>query len=112
MTISNKWSAPICIAYGRLLLTLPALNDNIWRYKVEITESDVSSSRTTHQVTMRKDYYMDLTQQGRMIPEELIKMSFEFLLDRESKESILGKFDIAQINIYFPEFEKMIKTIL
>jgi hypothetical protein len=38
---------------------------------------------------------MDLTQQGRMIPEELIKKSFEFLLDRESKESILGKFDIA-----------------
>jgi hypothetical protein len=94
------------------VVTLPPLDDNKWSYEVEITESDGSGSRTTHQVTMLKDYYMDLTQRGRIIPEELIKKSFEFLLDRESKDSILQQFDIAQIKDYFPEYEKEIKKVL
>ncbi|MGI0043221.1 MAG: hypothetical protein ACRD47_05880 [Nitrososphaeraceae archaeon] len=94
------------------VVTLPPLDDNNWRYDVEITESDGSGSKTTHQVTMDKDYYMDLTERGRIIPEEFVKKSFEFLLDRESKDSILRQFDIAQINDYFPEYEKEIKREL
>ncbi len=96
------------------VVTLPPLEDNSssWRYHVEITESDGSGSETTHQVTMRKDYYMDLTERGRIIPEEFIKKSFEFLLDRESRDSILQQFDISQINDYFPEYETQIKKAL
>jgi hypothetical protein len=94
------------------VVTLPPVNDNNWRYEIEIIESDGSGSKTTHQVTMNKDYYMDLTESGRIIPEEFIKKSFEFLLDRESKDSILQQFDIAQINDYFPEYEKEIKNAL
>jgi len=97
---------------GISVVTLSPLNDNIWRYEVKITETDESGSRTTHQVTMDEDYYMDLTERGRIIPEEFIKKSFEFLLDRESKDSILRQFDIAQINDYFPEYEKEIKRAL
>jgi len=94
------------------VVTLPPVADNSWRYDVEITESDGSGSKTTHQVTMDKDYYLDLTERGRIIPEEFIKKSFEFLLDRESKDSILRQFDIAQIKDYFPEYEKEIKKVL
>ena len=96
------------------VVTLPPSEDNSssWRYHVEITESDGSGSETTHQVTMRKDYYMDLTEKGRIIPEEFIKKSFEFLLDRESRDSILQQFDISQINDYFPEYETQIKKAL
>ena len=79
---------------------------------MEITESDGSGSKTIHQVTMDKEYYMDLTKRGRIIPEEFIKKSFEFLLNREAKDSVLQQFDIAQINDYFPEFEKEIKKAL
>ena len=39
---------------------------------------------------------------------ELIKKSFAFLLDRESKESILASFDLTVISRYFPEFEGVI----
>jgi hypothetical protein len=92
--------------------TLPPSDDISWRYEVEITESDGSGSQTTHQVTMDKDYYMDLTERGRIIPEEFVKKSFEFLLERESKDSILRQFDIAQINDFFPEYEKEIKKAL
>lgn len=91
------------------VVTLPPVDESGWRYEVEITESDGSGSRTTHIVTLNKDYYMDLTERGKMIPEEFIKKSFEFLLERESKDSILHHFDVAQINNYFPEYEREIK---
>jgi hypothetical protein len=77
------------------VVTLPPLDENRWRYEVKITESDGSGSKTTHQITMNKDYYIDMTERGRIIPEEFIKKSFEFSLSRESKDSILQQFDIA-----------------
>lgn len=79
---------------------------------VEITESDGSGSKTSHQVSMGKDYYMDMTERGRIIPEEFIEKSFEFLLEKEPKDSILRQFDIIQINDYFPEYEKEIRIKL
>ena len=94
------------------VVTLPPLDNVSWRYEVEVTESDGSGSQTTHEVTMDKDYYMDLTENGRIIPEEFIRKSFEFLLERESKYSILRQFDMAQIKDYFPEYEKEIKKVL
>jgi hypothetical protein len=94
------------------VVTLPPLDNVSWRYEVEVTESDGSGSQTTHEVTMDKDYYMDLTENGRIIPEEFIKKSFEFLLERESKDSILRRFNISQINDFFPEYEKEIKKAI
>ncbi|MPZ08547.1 MAG: hypothetical protein GEU26_19425 [Nitrososphaeraceae archaeon] len=94
------------------VVTLPPLDDMSWRYEVEVTESDGSGSQTTHQVTMDKGYYMGLTEKGRIIPEEFVKKSFEFLLERESKDSILRQFEIAQINDFFPEYEKEIKKVV
>ena len=87
------------------VVTLPPLDDNSWRYEVKITESDGSGSNTTHQITMNKDYYMDMTERGHIIPEEFIKKSIEFLLYRESKDSIMQQFDVAMIKDYFPEYE-------
>ena len=37
-------------------------------------------------------------------PERCIEAAFRFLLDREPKEAILGRFDISVISRYFPEF--------
>jgi hypothetical protein len=60
---------------------------------------------TEHVVTLDDEYYQHLTD-GEMTREELIEMSFEFLLEREPKESILSRFNLKVINSYFPEFEK------
>lgn len=65
-------------------------------------------TKTQHAVTLDDNYHQALTQ-GKVTKEELIKESFEFLLRREPKESILSKFDLKIINNYFPEFEKDIK---
>lgn len=49
----------------------------------------------------------DLQRWGRgQTPEELVRRSFEFLLQRESKESILREFDLSVIQRYFPEYDQ------
>ena len=94
------------------VVTLPPIDNVSWRYEVEVTESVGSGSETTHEVTMDKDYYMDLTENGRIIPKGFVKKSFEFLLERESKDSILRQFNISEINDFFPEYEKEIKKAI
>jgi hypothetical protein len=42
---------------------------------------------------------------GGRTPEDLVKDSFEFLLRRESKESILREFDLSIIKRYFPDYD-------
>jgi hypothetical protein len=37
--------------------------------------------------------------------EDLLRESFEFLLEREPNTSILGSFDLIVITRYFPEYE-------
>lgn len=61
----------------------------------------------TYRVTMMPEYYQELTG-GKFTPEELVKKSFEFLLEREGPESILPEFDLKLINKYFPEYEEVI----
>lgn len=66
------------------------------------------SSKTRHNVELDDEYYRKLTG-GEITKEELIKKSFEFLLEKESKESILSRFNLEVIKRYFPEYEKEIK---
>jgi len=42
--------------------------------------------------------------------EELVTRSFEFLLEREPPTSILRKFDLMEIERYFPEYAKVISS--
>jgi hypothetical protein len=37
-------------------------------------------------------------------PEDLLERAFAFLLAREPKEAILGRFELPVIERYFPEF--------
>ncbi len=41
-------------------------------------------------------------------PTDLVHRSFEFLLQREAKESILRSFPLSTISRYFPEYEREI----
>ncbi len=66
---------------------------------------------TRHQVTMSRATYERLTA-GEHAPERCIEAAFRFLLDREPKESILGRFDVTVISRYFPEFERELSRYL
>jgi hypothetical protein len=78
------------------------------KFRVRVTEA---GSETTHDVTLSPNDHTGLTT-GKVEPEELVRRSFEFLLEREPKESILTRFDLSVISRYFPEYEREIKRRL
>ena len=65
-------------------------------------------SETRHRVNVDPDYARKLTG-GAVSTDELLRRSFEFLLEREPKEAILRSFDLPLIARYFPEFEHVIR---
>ena len=54
---------------------------------------------------------MALNNANGKTPEEFIKTCFEFLLSKESKDSILSEFDVPKISTFFSEFEEEIKKM-
>jgi hypothetical protein len=67
--------------------------------------------KSRHVVTLDDDYYYLLTQ-AKISKEELIRKSFQFLLERELKESIFSRFNLKAIKNFFPEFEsKIVKGV-
>ncbi len=74
-------------------------------FTVEVTKNN---TRTVHEVILDNDYW-DLLCKKHISKVELIKKSFEFLLQRESNTSILSRFDLQIISHYFPEYEREIK---
>jgi hypothetical protein len=79
-----------------------------FKFRVRITEA---GNETTHDVTVSPGAYAKLAG-DKIHPEELVRRSFEFLLEREPKESILARFDLSVISRYFPEYEREIKRRL
>ncbi len=75
-----------------------------WTFQVTVSEG---GSQTIHRVEVSRDAYARLTSEA-CGPDELVRKSFEFLLEREPKESILSEFDITVIARYFPEYEREI----
>lgn len=71
-----------------------------WRFRVEVDGINYS-------VEVDEDYWQKLTD-GKIEPDELVRKSFEFLLEREPKESILKRFNLHVISTYFPEYENTI----
>jgi hypothetical protein len=75
-----------------------------------VTIRDAKTS-TQHQVTLTRAYCDRLTG-GHNTAHQCIDAAFRFLLDREPKESILQRFDVAVIARYFPEFERELPRYL
>jgi len=77
-------------------------------FRVKVEQKGASKE---YAVTLENSYYQDLTR-GKITKEELMEKSFKFLLERESKESILSKFNLKIIKSYFPEFEEEIRRAI
>jgi len=80
------------------------------QYIADVTVDEDGSS-TNHTVEISKSYYQKLTS-GIHPPELLVERSFEFLLQREPKESIMGSFNLTVINRYFGDYESTISDML
>lgn len=73
-------------------------------FRVRVAERE---SVSTHRVTLSSEDFQRLAG-GKASPEDLVRRSFEFLLEREPKESILARFDLSVIARYFPEYDREI----
>ncbi len=82
-------------------------NGDPMQFEVTVREKGGESH---HRVTMAADQKARLCPNSE--PEECLKAAFRFLLDREPKEAILGRFDVTVISKYFPEFEKKLGKYL
>ncbi len=75
-----------------------------WTCEVDVTDKGSSAQ---HTVQVRKS---DLERWGRGgTVEDLVRRSFQFLLQREPKESILKTFELSVIPRYFPEYDQAIR---
>lgn len=81
------------------MITVKLIKDSNFEVTVKL------KSTTQHEVHVSNEFYRSLTD-GKISHENLIKASFEFLLERESNNSILSQFDLKVISHYFPEYEK------
>jgi len=76
-------------------------------FRVTVVEGE---STTVHNVTALDE---DSRRYGGDVPaERLIELSFEFLLEREAKEAILGRFDLPIIEHYYPIYPRAIRKRL
>jgi len=66
---------------------------------------------TSHQVSVPAGYPASLGC-GHVDPGELVRTSFEFLLEREPATSILRKFSLDVISQYFPGYPAEVRARL
>ncbi|KPL18082.1 MAG: hypothetical protein AMJ93_14240 [Anaerolineae bacterium SM23_84] len=75
-------------------------------YTLQVTVTE-GRTKTEHQVTLHKADLKRLAG-DKATPQELVRQSFLFLLEREPKESILRSFNLTAISRYFPEYDREI----
>ena len=87
------------------MISVESINNN--SFSVSVTKD----SSTEHIVLLNDRFHQDVTN-NKLSKTELITHSFEFLLKRESNQSILKKFNLEVISQYFPEYTEEIKKII
>ena len=87
------------------MILVEAIDNN--SFKVSVTKD----SSTEHIVLLSDRFHQDVTN-NKLTKTELITHSFEFLLKRESNQSILKKFNLEVISQYFPKYIEEIKKII
>ena len=83
-------------------LSIKKLSDDV--FTVIVAET----STTTHTVTVTDQSLNDLTD-NNVTKTQLLKFSFNFLLDREPNTSILSSFDINVISRYFSDYKDEVR---
>jgi hypothetical protein len=87
------------------LIEVRPRSDDPLRFSVVVSDG---GGRARHEVSVSQED-LDRLRAPKESPDAFIHRCFEFLLQREPKESILGTFDISVISRYFPEFEQTIR---
>lgn len=88
------------------MITTELLSEDASSARIAVNVREGTSS-TRHEVTVKAGDLARLARSGESAAA-FVGRCFEFLLEREAKESILTQFDVMVIARYFPEFERAI----
>jgi hypothetical protein len=77
---------------------------NGWLCQVKVADN---GGESRHSVTFTRADFQRLARSGES-PDALVRRSFEFLLAREQKGSILKSSELTDIGRFFPEYEREI----
>ncbi|HEX5039867.1 MAG TPA: hypothetical protein VFW95_07020 [Candidatus Limnocylindria bacterium] len=78
-----------------------------WHCTVTIGDD---AGATTHEVTVEREVIDDLAPGAT--PEELVRVSFEFLLEREPREAIMRSFELPIIGRFFGDYrDEMLRRL-
>ena len=87
----------------------------MWSIKIIELEKDqfsvevIDKETTFHKIIISDKIHQNLTG-GEVSKTQLLKKSFEFLLEREPNTSILTNFEIQLISNYFSDYENYISS--
>lgn len=70
-----------------------------WHCRVTVGDDP---GATTHEVIVDRETLEDMA--PGVTPEELVRVSFEFLLEREPRESIMRSFELPIIGRFFGDY--------
>ena len=87
------------------MISIEKIDNNSFKVSV------VKDSSTEHIVLLNDHFHQNISN-NKLTKSELITNSFEFLLERESNQSILKKFNLEVIGQYFPEYIDEIKKLI
>jgi hypothetical protein len=87
---------------SRVEVTAAVVGDG-WECMVTVRDG----TETHHRVRVSRADLAHLAP-GASDPVGLVEASFAYLLERETKESILREFDLTVIGRYFPDYEREI----
>jgi len=79
----------------------PRTGEDGWTVEVEVRDRAV----TRHVVRVSRS---ELERYGGGDVADVVRRSFEFLLEREPNTAILREFDLSVIESYFPEYPRLI----
>jgi len=82
-------------------------NESGWQCSVTIGDD---AGATTHDVSVDHESLNDLAPDAP--PEELVRISFEFLLEREAREAIMRSFELPIIGRFFGDYRDEIRRRL
>jgi hypothetical protein len=95
---------------GRTVDVACAETDAGWRCRASVEDGRGTSH---HDVTVGTEDARSLAAASTMdAVERLVFETMDFLLERESRESILSAFDVSIVSHYFPEYDREIRSRL
>lgn len=82
--------------------------DDGWTFLVELGHGE---GLIEYYIDVDREYWTRLTNR-RIEPDELIRETFKFILERKPKELILKRFNLSDVSGVFPTYEAEIKKVI